>query len=210
MNSDMKLEPRVRILQAAAELFARRGYGLVGVREIAGLAEVNVAMISYYFEGKIGILHTIIDTFFDLYFKLVEKEYDPEMTPEESIRHLVALSIGFMRQHEDEALVMFNQLPIDEPEIQDLKVQRIRQLFVAMDGLISRFSMNPTARKRTIAILGPAIINTLYSHLLLHPLSAGFFKIEKDDLFYQEYIKLITEFVLGGIRSVQNYILREE
>ncbi|RPI00527.1 MAG: TetR/AcrR family transcriptional regulator, partial [Calditrichaeota bacterium] len=90
MNSDMKSEPRVRILQAAAELFARRGYGLVGVREIAGLAEVNVAMISYYFEGKIGILHTIIDTFFDLYFKLVEKEYDPEMTPEESIRHLVA------------------------------------------------------------------------------------------------------------------------
>ncbi len=41
-----------RLVEAAEELFCRRGFKDAGVREIASAAECNVAAINYYFGGK--------------------------------------------------------------------------------------------------------------------------------------------------------------
>lgn len=41
-----------RLIEAAEELFCRRGFKDAGVREIASAAECNVAAINYYFGGK--------------------------------------------------------------------------------------------------------------------------------------------------------------
>ncbi|MGX9783268.1 CerR family C-terminal domain-containing protein [Janthinobacterium lividum] len=43
---------RTRILQAAVQLFADEGYKLASVRRICEAAQVNVAMVNYYFHGK--------------------------------------------------------------------------------------------------------------------------------------------------------------
>lgn len=43
---------RKRILQTAAELFAEHGYASTSVRKICETAQVNVAMVNYYFHSK--------------------------------------------------------------------------------------------------------------------------------------------------------------
>ncbi len=48
-------DARERLLQAAAPLFASRGFNGVSVRELAESAGVNVAAISYHFGGKAGL-----------------------------------------------------------------------------------------------------------------------------------------------------------
>ena len=49
----MEGEPaRMRILQTAAELFAEQGYKATSVRKICEAAQVNVAMVNYYFHSK--------------------------------------------------------------------------------------------------------------------------------------------------------------
>ena len=78
---DKKDDPRDRILGTATELFARKGYGLVGVREIARQADVNISMISYYFNGKMGILSAIINHFFDDYIAVLKTSFDPQEPP---------------------------------------------------------------------------------------------------------------------------------
>ena len=44
-----------RILAAASEEFARRGFASARVRQIVDAAQVNVAAINYYFGGKAGL-----------------------------------------------------------------------------------------------------------------------------------------------------------
>lgn len=45
-----------RILAAARSLFATRGYGATSLRRVADSADVDVALVSYYFENKAGLL----------------------------------------------------------------------------------------------------------------------------------------------------------
>jgi AcrR family transcriptional regulator len=44
-----------RILEAASEEFARRGYAATRVRQIVDAAQVNLAAVNYYFGGKQGL-----------------------------------------------------------------------------------------------------------------------------------------------------------
>ncbi len=54
------LSPKEKILQTAVELFARKGFDGTSVDEIARLAQVNKAMIYYYFSSKDELLSFII------------------------------------------------------------------------------------------------------------------------------------------------------
>jgi len=54
-------EARARIAAAAEELFAERGFDGSAIRDIAGKAGVNGAMIHYYFGNKEGLYHAILE-----------------------------------------------------------------------------------------------------------------------------------------------------
>jgi AcrR family transcriptional regulator len=94
-NSD----PKKRILAAAISLFAQKGFAAVGVREIAAEAGVNIAMISYYYDGKIGILKEILEKFFDRYMQVFEGIDDESKTPEACVRGLIHNIVHFVREN---------------------------------------------------------------------------------------------------------------
>ncbi|MGI6625499.1 MAG: TetR/AcrR family transcriptional regulator [Limnochordia bacterium] len=60
MDTSSREEARIRILDAATELFSEKGYDATRVNEIAKLADVNKALIYYYFESKEDILDHLI------------------------------------------------------------------------------------------------------------------------------------------------------
>ncbi|MBP6106059.1 MAG: TetR family transcriptional regulator [Steroidobacteraceae bacterium] len=51
---------RERILDAAERLFAQRGFYGISVRDITGAAEVDVALASYHFGNKQGLLEAVV------------------------------------------------------------------------------------------------------------------------------------------------------
>lgn len=53
-------ESRARILGAAGQLFAARGYDGVATRELAAAADVNISAITYYFDGKEGLYRAVL------------------------------------------------------------------------------------------------------------------------------------------------------
>ncbi|MFN3652259.1 MAG: TetR/AcrR family transcriptional regulator [Armatimonadota bacterium] len=54
-------DARDRILRAAEKLFARKGYAATSVHEITNAAEVNRALLYYYFEDKHALYMALID-----------------------------------------------------------------------------------------------------------------------------------------------------
>lgn len=56
---------RRRLVAVARELFAKRGFGEVGIREIAREADVTPGMISYYFDDKLGLYEAMLGSVFE-------------------------------------------------------------------------------------------------------------------------------------------------
>jgi AcrR family transcriptional regulator len=59
-RAEKSLETQGRILDAAEELFAARGVDGVTLRDMASLAEVDTALLHYYFDDKNGILDAVL------------------------------------------------------------------------------------------------------------------------------------------------------
>jgi len=69
-----------KILRAAMELFASRGYEAVGIRDIARKAGVNSSLISYYFGGKAGLYREVLFLQYDELLDFVNRfQWDDEI-----------------------------------------------------------------------------------------------------------------------------------
>lgn len=53
-------EKQIHILQIAESLFAEKGFDATSIRNIAKVAQINVAMVSYYFGSKERMLESLI------------------------------------------------------------------------------------------------------------------------------------------------------
>jgi AcrR family transcriptional regulator len=102
MPEQMKLpddpdSPPGRILTAAREIFAEQGYDAASTREIAERAEVNQAMIHYYFRNKRGLYHRVLATQMVLLFTTIARATDSSQPPEEFIIRLPLRMINVLR-----------------------------------------------------------------------------------------------------------------
>ncbi len=204
-------EAKTRILEAATSLFARKSYAAVGVREIAEAANVNISMISYYFEGKIGILKKIIDEFHDRYYYILKDIFDEDLPPEECMISIVRTLVNFVKTNTELSMVVFGALPLDIPEITDYKAERASRIFRGMSGIFTKFGLDPDDGI-LISTVGPGLFSLISTHFRLRPIQKNVFGIEFDDAFYERYTEIIATLFLHGITGIaaQNQEIKEK
>jgi len=195
------MEPKQRILEAAIALFAQKGFAAVGVREIAKDADVNIAMISYYFEGKIGILKAVLEEFFEQYSLMLSEAVDEGKSIEECIRILISHMVDFVRENTELALVAYNELPLDLPDLAELKADKISQMIGIMSGLIKGFGLDPEDTYH-LGMIGPSLISMVFMNFRIKPILRNVFKVQFDDMYYDEFKETIATLFLSGISGI--------
>ena len=193
--------PKKRILAAAISLFSQKGYAAVGVREIAAEAGVNIAMISYYFDGKIGILEEIMEEFFNKYSHVFDGIDDKSKTPEDCVRRLIHNIVHFVRENTELTMVSYNELPLDIPEIAELKAKRITTVIQRISGLILRMGFDPKD-VFMIAVVGPSLISTIFTNFRFRPVLKQVFRFKFDDAYYERYAETIATLFLQGVKGL--------
>ena len=89
-------EKQLEILNAAEKLFEEKGFDGTSVRDIAKAADVNLAMISYYFGSKDKLLETLFEVRLDS-FKIDEDSIlDSKLSAYESLEKLIHVFIKTM------------------------------------------------------------------------------------------------------------------
>ncbi len=90
-------EKQLHLMDAAEGLFAAKGFGSTSVRDIAQAAGVNLAMISYYFGSKDGLLEAI----FSHRMRTVQVKFEDliirkDLTPPQKVDLLVDMYLDRM------------------------------------------------------------------------------------------------------------------
>jgi len=201
MQSHKPIEPKQRILDAAISLFAQKGFASVGVREIAKEADVNIAMISYYFKGKVGILKSVLEEFFDQYSQMLRDAVDEGQSTEEGIRTLISHMVDFVRENTELALVAYNELPLDLPDLAEVKVEKITRMIGIMSGFIKRFGLDPEDTYH-LGMIGPSLISMVFMNFRIQSILRNVFKVKFDDAYYDDFKETIATLFLSGIQGI--------
>jgi len=193
--------PKGRILETAISLFSKRGYDAVGVREIAEKANVNISMISYYYNGKIGILVALFEEFHNQYHQTIVNAIDEDKSPELCIQAIIYNMIDFVRTHTDLVMVVFNALPLDIPEINELKTEKINRLIQTIGELAHRLGIDPNDRV-LISIVGPSLFSSILTHFRLRSIQKEVFHFDFNDDYYERYKAIISNLFLYGVTGI--------
>ncbi len=192
-----------RIFEAAATLFAQKGYGHVGIREIVKKAGANIAMINYYFGGKVGILKEIIEVTFRNRNQIILKYYKKKGSIEERTRSIIRGYIELMRGDPELALVAFST-KTDDKEIIELQEKLSRESYEMVKDFFDDLGLDLHDFVQGVSLGGIMHIVVLNHFRALYDWSVIDKKILErfNDKFYEQYIEILAQFYLHGVTGV--------
>ncbi len=190
MSLTEKVDKRAHILSVAEELFAENGFDGTSVRDIAQRANVNLAMISYYFGSKEKLLEALIEDRAGYTLGILEElSKNQTLTPWEKIDRQVEFYvekiIGNFKFH----CIMSQQYKSTQPEIKELliniKMRNLEQIKqVIADGQKKKFF-----RKVDVELTMASVMGTLTHITNSKALYCRLMKIdETDDASYRKKI----------------------
>lgn len=200
------IDPKKRILNAAAELFAKKGFAAVGVRELAAKAEVNLSMISYYYGGKVGVLKAIINWYFDEMKEVIRQAEGMTCDFEAQNYFLVSHTVELIRHNTNLCMVAFNETLYDNiPEVTEYKIKLLKDYFQVVKKTFHKPDTKmPEHHKpfKISIILGPAFMSLIYSNFLLSNTFKTIFHSDFTDEFYKFYPKIICKLFMNGVKGM--------
>jgi AcrR family transcriptional regulator len=198
-------DAKERLLAAATKLFARYGYAATSARRLANEAGTNVAMISYYFGGKRGLLEAVFDDYFAK-AQALEGELDDALPPGARADTILAAGlprlVAFYRREPDLIRVVFTELAFDEPEAAAHKRKNFRRLLGWAMGRTTPLLRSRGLAEEDAKLLPILIIGAVAFHFLMQPVFSEGRDIEMDDAFYERFTRLVSELFAGGIGAV--------
>ncbi len=159
-----------RILDVAEILFAEKGYEGTSVRDIAQQADVNIAMISYYFGSKEKLLSALITTRAEnSTLQLEELGRDPAMDPWTKLDNMVEFYVErFFNKHHFHNIMsrqIFREKELQD-QINDIKVRNLNIIRgIIMEGIDRKVFRQVDVELTVMTMIG-AISQATMSRLL--------------------------------------------
>jgi AcrR family transcriptional regulator len=204
-SSDKKktvTESKERILGAAVTLFARQGYGNTGLRELAAAADVNLAMINYFFGSKKKLLKEILDIFFSGYLEIARREMNGKDELPVKLQRLIHSVINYFATHQDYLLVTIAELPHDDPEITEHKASWGRQMVEVIGRHLQTEDNRSGIQTLPPVIFCSMLTSIMASKFLFSPVMKQVQPEPLSTTSIEEYADIVSTIFLQGANSV--------
>jgi AcrR family transcriptional regulator len=200
------LPSQQRILENGVAIFARKGYGNTGLRELAEQAGVNLAMINYFFGSKKGLLKEILDSFLSRYLEIARQELCSKGDVDQKVRRFMERVIPFIRENKDYFIVTLTELPHDDPDIIEHKAAWIRKIVELVQSQICEPLSEKSGKEITPYLIGPVMIGMVAMRFLVEPIFEKIKPFDLDEDYYSQYPQLVAEIFLNGIHGATDLI----
>lgn len=188
-NTDFN-EKQIEILLVAETLFAQNGFEKTSVRAIAKDAQINVAMVSYYFGSKEKLLEAlIIYRTKDLRFEIASISKD-NLEPIEKIKKIIDLYINRINCNKGIYRILHFELTNEKNDSRLDALNEIRKTNLeSLTNIIEEGQEKGVFRKEIIIPLIPATILGTYFHFHMNKFYfQELFDLQSEEDF-ENYIK---------------------
>lgn len=117
---------RERILKAATELFASKGFEGTSVRNIAEKAGLSVPGMFYYFPSKEVILYEIMTQFMDEAYKKIIELYNANIDPVEKLSEICKFYVEQYAGHKNQLTILISERKSLSPEHRKICIEKER------------------------------------------------------------------------------------
>ncbi|MFD1739320.1 forespore capture DNA-binding protein RefZ [Bacillus salitolerans] len=186
------ISSKEKVIHAAISLFNTKGFSGTSVRDISDKANVNVAVISYYFKNKKGLLEYLIATFLDQYIIEMESVISNEhlTTSKEVLRQMIHRIFCFQSENRHLARFVYREMTLDNVLIREVMTTYLakekyyfKQIFEKgiRNGEFRRVSV-PTVIAQLKGMITMPFLQPQYLTEVLHV-------VPYDDFFYKQFEK---------------------
>jgi AcrR family transcriptional regulator len=200
---------KARLIEAAGEVFARRGFRSATVREICSRAGVHVGAVNYHFRDKEGLYTAVLDHS----HQTAVKKYPPDLGlgeragPEEKLRAFIR---SFLLRILDEGIpawhgkLMAREIADPTPALDRVVQSSIRPLYTYLSGIVGEMIRQEGSAEReesvtflcAMSIVGQCLHHSTGKHVMTALRPADF-----DPADIERITDHIACFSLGGIRE---------
>jgi AcrR family transcriptional regulator len=151
-TTDNSLDARQRLLETGARLFAEQGFEAISTRQLAKEADVNIAMIAYYFGSKEELLKAIFAEKFPQMRSHLEQVQNQDISPWEKICLVIDLYIDRILSQSAMTKLIFREMSFSHrPQVKEFLLAGLERNWSILYQLINegkeqgifRESVNP-------------------------------------------------------------------
>lgn len=169
-----------RILDSAEELFCKNGYDSISANNIAEHAEVNKALIFYYFGSKKGLFERVLKRYYDAHQAALGVAIEGKGDVRTKMHRMIDVYLDFMSTHARYATLVQAQLA--HPETHDLIEKSFEPLYRFIETVLVEVAPQQgksSARQLFVTFSGavlnwcthaPLLSKVIGSNVLLPPL----------------------------------------
>lgn len=155
-------DKRLRIIMAATAVFSRKGFHEARVEEIAEEAEVGKGTVYEYFTSKKELFLEMIFYTHEQYQKRLERDVFTAETFYDRLQKLFRVTLQFMRQHKEMALILLVDHPLVGEDIHEVLLKKEQQELKTLSEMLLQEVQRGEIRSVNTQAAALAILGTLY------------------------------------------------
>jgi AcrR family transcriptional regulator len=200
-------DKQIQILQVAEKLFTEHGFDGTSIRHIAKDANINIAMISYYFGSKEKLLEALIITrISDLRLEM-ENLYKEELSPFEKIDKLIELYITRLNKNRGMYQILHFEISTKKRDINFEAFNEVKKHnLLALNNIIEEGQTKGLFKKDiNVALITPTIMGTYFHFHMNKPFYQDLLELKTDEA-YNNYINTtLIKHIQQTIKALLKY-----
>ncbi|MFN7099147.1 MAG: TetR/AcrR family transcriptional regulator [Flavobacterium sp.] len=206
MNNNFN-DKQIQILEVAEILFAEKGFDGTSIRNIAKMAQINIAMVSYYFGSKERLLEALlVYRTFDLRYQLDNLLLE-DLQPLEKINKLIELYLNRINSNKGIYRILHFEFSSKKRD-ENLKVftELRKGNLKTLERIIEEGQQKGIFRKDiSVPLITPTILGTFFHFHMNKPFFQNLLQLNTEDL-YNNYIKTnLTQHIQQTIKALLIY-----
>ncbi|MEQ8200340.1 MAG: TetR/AcrR family transcriptional regulator [Syntrophomonadaceae bacterium] len=154
---------RQLIMDAAIQVFSRKGYHHSKMEEIAVEAGIGKGTIYEYFPSKLQLLQEIMEQSYYLYERSLESVIAPDVSLEEKLEALIRGHLQFCQNNQDLTRIIFLETDVIDEELRqwawDKKLQKEQYLQEIIAQAARRGEIKPMDNQLLTIVIGGILMS---------------------------------------------------